>query len=141
METSRNLETLLAIDVGEKRIGVARAHLSVPFPGPLTTLEDPENFVDDIVRLCQEEKAAALIVGQPRGLNGQETAQTAAVRNFVATLEPKLSIPVYWSDEAVTSAKAEEELRARGKPYAKADIDALAAVYILEDFIKGNPKL
>jgi putative Holliday junction resolvase len=139
MVASPKFESLLAIDVGEKRIGVARAHLDALFPSPLTTLQNPESFVDDIVRLVAEEKAAALIVGLPRGLSGQETNQTTTVRDFVSRLQPELTIPVYWRDEAVTSEKAEAELRSRGKPYAKADIDALAAVYILEDYIKDNP--
>jgi putative Holliday junction resolvase len=141
METRRNFETILALDVGEKRIGVARAHLSALLPAPLTTLEQPELFIDDIVSLVASEKAAALVVGLPRGLSGQDTPQTETVRHFVEGLEPKLDIPVYWSDEAVTSEKAEAELRSRGRPYAKADIDALAAVYILEDYIKEHPQL
>lgn len=138
METHRKLQVLLGLDVGEKRIGVARAHLDAPFPGPLTTLENPDEFLTDIVRLVAQEGAAALVIGLPRGLNGQETAQTAWVRDFVARLQPQLDIPVYWRDEAVTSVRAEAELRGRGKPYQKADIDALAAVYILEDYIKDN---
>jgi putative Holliday junction resolvase len=140
METNHKYETVLALDVGEKRIGVARAHLSALFPQAVTTLEHPERFADDIAALCESEQASALVVGLPRGLGGQDTAQTAKVREFVAALEPRLQIPVYWSDEALTSEKAEAELRGRGKPYVKADIDALAAVYILEDYIKEHPE-
>jgi putative Holliday junction resolvase len=136
MEAPRSLDTILALNVGTKRIGVARAHLDTSFPAPLTTLAQPERFIDDIVMLSQSEKAAAVVVGLPRGMNGQETQQTHIVRDFVATLEPRLQIPVYWTDEAVTSEQAESELRRRGKPYTKADIDALAAVYILEDYLK-----
>ena len=133
-------ETLLALDVGEQRIGVARARLDALFPQPLTTLENPERFVEDIAALCEAEKAAAIVVGLPRGLSGQDTAQTAAVQEFGKRLESVLAIPVYWNDEAVTSVAAETELRGRGKPYTKADIDALAAVYILEDFLSEHPE-
>ncbi|MDB5182051.1 MAG: putative Holliday junction resolvase, partial [Candidatus Saccharibacteria bacterium] len=76
METNPKLETLLALDVGERRIGVARAHLSVLMPQPLTTLDKPERFFDDIIALCTSEGASALVIGRPRGLNGQETEQT-----------------------------------------------------------------
>jgi putative Holliday junction resolvase len=141
METNPKYETILALDVGEKRIGVARAHLDALFPTPLTTLEQPERFIEDILGLAASEKASALVVGLPRGLDGQSTAQTAAVQTFVTKLETRLSIPVYWSDEAMTSAHAEAELRARGKPYTKANIDALAAVYILEDHLREHPEL
>lgn len=141
MKTSSKAETILALDVGEKRIGVARAHLSALFPQPLTTLQKPDTFLKDITMLCTTEKAAALIVGLPRGMNGQETAQTQTVKEFAEKLETAVDIPLYWMDEAVTSEKAEAELRRRGKPYAKSDVDALAAVYILEDFISSNPHI
>lgn len=139
METhNRKLETLLALDVGERRIGVARAHLDVLFPAPLTTLENPESFIDDVVELARQERAAGVVIGLPRGLSGQETEQTRTVQAFGARLESRLVVPVYWTDEAVTSEKAEAELRSRGKPYTKTDIDALAATYILEDYIKEH---
>lgn len=138
METD-SYETILALDVGERRIGVARAQLAAPFPSSLTTLDMPESFIEDIVMLCKKEKAGALVVGLPRGLSGQETQQTAFVQNFAKQLELVLDIPLYWIDEALSSVNAETELRERGRPYQKADIDALAAVFILEDFIKDNP--
>lgn len=139
METTPNKETILALDVGERRIGVARCRLDARFPGPLLTLDQPETFLADIARLVADEKAACLVVGRPRGLQGQETAQTAAVGSFVEELERQLDVPVYSVDEAVTSEKAEAELKQRGKPYTRGDIDALAATYILEDFIAEHP--
>lgn len=138
METTAKHETLLALDVGERRIGVARARLDVPFPQPLCTLDVPADFMAEIEKLCAGEKAAAVVIGLPRGLSGQDTAQTEAVRAFGTGLETRLGIPVYWIDEALTSAKAEAELRGRGRLYAKGDVDALAATYILEDFITNN---
>ncbi|HSH18375.1 MAG TPA: Holliday junction resolvase RuvX [Candidatus Saccharimonadales bacterium] len=128
-------ETILAFDVGARRIGVARAHLQALFPQPLTTLDAPDRFVEDIVALCQSERAGAIVIGLPRGMSGQDTAQTTAVRAFGERLQEQLQIPVYWTDEALTSAKAEAELQMRGRPYVRGDIDALAATYILEDFI------
>lgn len=140
MQAATNKETVLSLDVGEKRIGVARSHLSINLPSPLTTLQHPERFTQDIKDLCKNERAAALVIGLPRSLSGEETPQTATVRKFGASLELELDIPVYWVDEAVTSRQAEAELLARGKPYSKSDIDALAAVYILEDFLRDNPE-
>jgi putative Holliday junction resolvase len=73
-------------------------------------------------------------------MQGQSTDQTRTVEAFGKQLEERLTIPLYWIDEALTSQKAEIELRSRGKPYSKGDIDALAATYILEDFLKAHPK-
>lgn len=141
METHRKLTTILALDVGERRIGVARAHVDAPFPSPLTTLANPETFIEDIVHLTHNEDAAAVVIGLPRDLKGNETAQTRHVSEFGKKLEAELTIPVYWTDEAVTSVQAEATLKAYGKPYAKEDIDALAATYILEDFVTEHPEV
>ncbi len=85
--------------------------------------------------ICTERAVSQLVAGLPRGLDGQETAQTAYARNFAEAISQQLQLPVYYQDEAVTSRQAEAELQARGKPYAKGDIDALAATYILEDYL------
>lgn len=138
--------TVIALDVGEKRIGVASAHLSVGFANPLLTLDDPATFIDDIIKLCVECDAVGLVVGMPRGLNGQDTAQTTFVRLFAARLSDIMKragqeIPLYWVDEALTSVKAEAELRSHKKNYVKGDIDALAATYILEDYLSQRPSM
>lgn len=129
---------VIALDIGEKRIGVAVAGVSALLPRPLTTLKNNDNIQQDIISLLAQERAVALVVGLPRGLQGQQTQQTRSVEAFGHALEQHLSIPLYWQDEAVTSRQAKEELNARGKPYEKGDIDALAATYILEDFIREH---
>lgn len=130
--------SVIALDVGEKRIGVAQAGLPALLPRPLKTLANTSQIWHDLVGLVQEERAVAVVIGLPRGLQGQETAQTRTVELFGHELGQHLSVPLYWQDEAVTSRQAEAELKARGKPYAKGDIDALAATYILEDFLREH---
>ena len=133
----------LALDVGERRIGIASARLDVRHAGPLGTLHDPETFIADVLAQCRMHSAAWLVIGLPRGLDGQDTAQTQAVRAFGDKLTHELersglTIPVYWIDEALTSHKAKEELQNRRRPYAKGAVDALAATYILEDFLVSH---
>lgn len=125
---------LLALDVGGARIGVAVASSIARIAHPLTTLNYSETVVDEIGQIIKDEGVGILVVGLPRNLSGQETGQTASVQEFAKKLE-SLGLPINFQDEAVTSAKAEAELQARGKPYTKADIDALAATYILDDFL------
>jgi putative Holliday junction resolvase len=131
--------SLLALDVGERRIGVAMASLQARIASPHTTLLRGDTSLDDIQALVDQHQAALVVVGLPRGLDGQHTAQTKAVEAFKAELDRVLSVPIHWQDEAVTSRQAEAELIARGKPYKKGDIDALSATYILEDFMRDNP--
>lgn len=136
-----NPNTALALDVGTKRIGVAVASLIARFPRPHTTLINDENFIENLNALIKNEGAGVLVVGLPRGMNGQDTDQTRYVQEFVARLQKTVTLPVHFQDEALTSVKAEAELDARGKMYQKGDIDALAAMYILEDFLNTGAKL
>jgi len=129
---------ILAFDVGAVRIGVARASTLVQLPEPLTTIPNDETVWEAIVGLCATYNAVTAVVGLPRGLDGQETTQTEVARVFADRLLAMVRIPVVLQDEAVTSRKAEEELAARGKPYVKGDIDALAATYILEDYLHAQ---
>ncbi len=137
--TSRTHSSLLALDVGERRIGVAIASIIARLPRPLTTLANDGKFADELSRLLADNDAATLVVGLPRGLDGQHTAQTQYVESFIEGLNLKPQAAVYWQDEALTSRKAEAELDKRGKPYAKGDIDSLSATYILEDFLRDHP--
>jgi len=129
----------MALDVGERRIGVAIAGSQARLASPLTTLANARGIMGDIQKLVYEHNAFALVVGLPRGLSGQHTAQTMEVEKFKSVLERHLNIPVYWQDEALTSRQAETELQSRGKPYQKEDVDSLSATYILEDFIRDHP--
>lgn len=127
----------LALDVGTVRIGMARANGVIRIAEPLAALLEGDSVIDDIRRLASEHHVTELIVGWPRNLAGQETAQTHYVATFIDRLTP-LGMVVHKQDEAATSLKAEAELRRRGAPYAKGDIDSLSAVYILEDYLQES---
>lgn len=130
---------ILAIDVGEKRIGVAIANSLSRLPAPLRTVEGGNNALQSVLELAREHNASAIVVGLPRGLNGQETSQTGVIREFVDLLKNSTPVPVFLQDEAGTSKKAEKELADRGVRYNKTHVDALAATYILEDYLGENP--
>ncbi len=133
---------LLGLDIGSHRIGVALTRPDVTIAQPLTTLIVPPEgtlvVIKQIVDLVQDHTVGMVIAGWPRGMAGQSTDQTRTVEAFVAQLRAVLSVPVELQDEALTSQKAEAELSARKKPYAKADVDALAATYILDDYIQEH---
>jgi putative Holliday junction resolvase len=128
----------ISLDVGEKRIGVAIAHRANGFPAPLTTLVNDDGVINHLRKICHKNDIGEIVVGLPRGLDGQDTAQTRYCQLFADSVSRELGLPVYLIDEAVTSAKAEAELAARGARFSKEDIDALAATYILEDFIRNK---
>jgi putative Holliday junction resolvase len=133
-------KSLMALDIGEARIGVAMANMIAKLPNPLTTIKNDDSVFDTIGSLLSKHDAAAIVVGLPRGMDSQNTSQTRSVEEFVNKLRAHTELPIYWQDEALTSKKAEAELNAKGKPYSKEDIDSLAATYILEDFISSQLK-
>lgn len=127
--------TILALDVGEVRIGAATANLASRLPQPWGVIEHPQNVADIINSLITEHNIVAIVVGLPRGLDGQETPQTKLVRAFTDKLKQKVHLPFYFQDEALTSVQAEQELNQTKTKYNKGDVDALAATYILSDFL------
>jgi putative holliday junction resolvase len=129
------ISNIIALDVGDKRVGVARANSIARLPSPLVTLTRGDNFWLALEKLVADESAGVIVVGLPRNLEGNDTAQTKMAREFIVELKKRFDIPVETTDEALTSHKAEKELNARGKTYNKGDIDALAATYILEDYL------
>jgi len=135
-------KSVLALDVGSKRVGVAVASLQARLPRPLVTLQVTDNGVLPALEdLIKSEDVGRLVVGLPRGMEGQSTAQTESTLEFSKALQQHFNLPIDMQDEALTSIRAEEELRKRGKPYKPGDIDALAATYILEDWLLTHKEL
>lgn len=126
--------SIIALDVGTVRIGVAIANTIARLPSAHMTLTNDEQVIDKIVQMIQSESVERIVVGLPRNLSGEDTDQTRYCRAFADKLRQYSTIE--FQDEALTSAQAEAELKRRGKPYQKGDIDALAAVYILDDYLK-----
>jgi len=141
MQSQTTNNTIIALDVGERRVGVALVDMRARLPHPLTTLERGETMMAQLQDIIREHRVGKVVVGLPRGLDGQHTAQTHAVEAFAVELSHATSLPLYSQDEAVPSRQAEEELKGRGKPYKKGDIDALSATYILEDFVRDHPEV
>lgn len=132
------MSSILALDIGDKRIGVALADIDAPFPAPLTTLLASDQLVPILHKLLRQHRVVGLVVGLPRNQKGEKTAQTTHVASVVELLKIPSEVQLFWQDESLTSVKAEAELQKRKKPYSKEAIDALAATYILEDFIKSD---
>jgi putative Holliday junction resolvase len=134
---------VLGLDVGDKRVGVALCLLMLGVAAPLTTLNRDESTIENIRQICADEAVETIVVGVPRGLDGQDTDQTAKTRAFITDLKAAVSQEVIEQDEALTSVQAESWLNQHKKTYVKADIDAVAASIILQDYVdmqnsKGN---
>lgn len=130
------MTNILALDVGTVRIGVAAADTTVPVAVPLATLDVDGSELDKLRELVRERSVQTVVVGYPRNQSGDPTDQTAVSEAFGQKV--KEFADVEFQDESLTSVTAEQRLKASGKPYVKADIDAFAAVIILQDYLESH---
>lgn len=126
---------ILALDVGQARVGVAIAGNQARLPRALTTLKADNSLLDNLAELVSSENVSEIIVGLPRNLSGEDTEQTGLTRDFADQLKTRVSVPIYFQDEALTSHMAAAELREYKRTRPEITLDSLAAVYILEDYL------
>lgn len=125
----------MGLDIGTKRIGLAYGDSVSQIAMPITTVITEGCEPGLIKELAREYGVTDFVVGRPRNQQGNETAQTKIVKDYADEFLQGLRMPLHWQDESLTSVIAEERLKARGKPYAKDQIDSEAATIILQDFL------
>lgn len=129
--------TLICLDVGEKRIGVAVADTGIRIAVPFITVEVDGSEIQTIGEIILKENADIIVVGYPRNQQGEATAQTKYVEAFATRLED-FDKKIVFQDESLTSVLAEQRLISHKRPYTKGDIDAQAAAIILQDYLEAN---
>lgn len=130
-------KALLALDVGERRIGVAVADSAVRIAIAHGAIEVDGNELKELARIVATEGTDVIIVGYPRNQSGEPTAQTAYAEEFARQIRD-FAPQVVFQDESLTSVMAEGRLKARKRPYTKGDIDAEAAAIILQDYMEQH---
>lgn len=134
---------LIALDVGSKRIGVAKADSAVRIAIPYSAVEVDGNEFKKIASLARAWDINSFVIGLPRNSQGEETEQSRYVRKFAQRLKREIDgAKVCFQDESLTSVEAEKRLKNRKKGYKKGDIDSEAAAIILQDFLEqktGKP--
>ena len=127
--------TVLGLDIGDSRIGIARAHTFAKLPEPVTVLDALKNDpFTQIAHLIKDTDAQALIIGLPKLASGSDSDQTLKVRAFVAKLASTISLPMYFVDEAYSSQDADKYIRQQQPKIASND--AIAACVILERYFR-----
>ena len=130
---------MLALDVGDKRIGVALCDPLEILSSPLTTIERKNDgkVFEEIALLINEYKVERIIVGLPRLPDGALGTQAQRTQSFVDELEQNTDIPIEMHDERYSTDLAQQLLRdAGGTPkQIKQKKDAAAAALILQWYI------
>lgn len=120
---------MLGLDLGMSRTGVARINVVARIPEPLQPIVMTELFCEQVHQLVKDLDVSVLVVGMPRGLDGQETEQTKWAESMLAQLEDIVGVPVFSVDEAGTTIAAE------ARAVVGQSIDSVAAGIIAEDFL------
>ena len=135
----------MALDYGERRIGVAVSDPTRTIASPLTTLTRRPGKRPpwaEIAKIVEEQEVDAAVVGLPLDLSGDETEWTKEVRGFGDDLARRTGLPVHWVDERLTSVAAERAVRGMGLKKSEREqkerIDAAAAALILEAFLRSG---
>lgn len=114
-------QEILGLDIGQKHTGIARASNIARLAEPLRSVTTAE-VVKTLNKYAKEHSIEAIAVGLPRNLAGEDTDQTAWLRDWVDKNKDRIEAPLYWQDEALSSRQAGGD-------------HALAAAIILQDFL------
>jgi len=124
------LNNLLAIDYGERFLGIAIRTLKTTIPIPLKVIDSKKETINKSIQLIiKEYDINEIIIGYPIGLNNSENRMTKLVNIFIEEIG-KFNIPIYKIDERLSSKLFSDGSKDR--------IDDLSALEILESYIKQN---
>jgi putative Holliday junction resolvase len=131
--------SVLGLDIGHRRIGVAGCDRLGMFVTELTTLKQTSfaAVVEALSRLIEERQVTLLVVGLPYTMDGEIGQQAKRVQHFARRLSSVLQLPVEYVDERLTSFQAEQMLLAEGISPSrnKGLIDRKAAAIILQQWL------
>ncbi len=136
-----NSERILAIDYGEKRIGIAISDPLKIFAIPLTTILNNKNFWNEFIKIFEKYNIVEIILGYPLKEDGTKSSITLKVEEFENKLKNKIKLPVKLVDERYSSSIAAEQIiesvKSKKKRRDKSLIDKNAAAVILSDFLNN----
>jgi putative Holliday junction resolvase len=139
---------ILALDVGDRRIGLAACGAARSIAAPLGALRRKglAAGIAAVIKAAQEQQAGLILVGLPLLLDGAIGAQAQRTLDFcdalrLALAEAGLPLPVETWDERFSSVEAERLMREAGRQPSRdrARLDATAAAVILQSYLDAHP--
>jgi len=130
---------ILAVDPGEKRLGLAISDPSGMIANPLKVIQHISRPLDaaQIVQIAQEQDAGLIVVGQALDSEGQPTPASRRSARLAVAIRAQTSIPVILWDESHSTQAAQQARRAIGarRNQRGGHLDELAATYILQTYL------
>lgn len=134
--------TVLGIDPGSKRVGVAVSDAGDTVALPLTVVQrsGDDSYVDDLAEIARAREVDRIVVGLPRRLDGTDGPEAQEAVDLAGVLRARLGLPVHLVDERFTTRIAESALSA-GKVSARKQrpvVDKVAAALLLQGFLDSE---
>jgi putative Holliday junction resolvase len=134
---------VLAIDFGDRRIGLAKSDPMGILASGLDTLiwkDDISVPVSHILELTKQYKVEKIVLGMPRNMDGTYGARAKATEQFAEALKKLVDIEIIYWDERLTTASAMITLRDQGKKGSrdKGAVDRAAACHILQSYLDSK---
>lgn len=133
---------VLALDIGEKRVGIATCDPAESVATPLCVLpaEEVTGGARSFKRLLEDWEPEMFLCGLPKSLSGEEGPQAERIRTIADTLESDYGIPVEYSDERLSSAEAKRSLRDEGydERSMRGKVDMIAASLFLQSWLDAR---
>ncbi len=130
---------ILALDIGDKRTGVAISDPSGRIATPLTVLETSQQTRADseLARIVGEYDVESIVVGLPRSLDGELGPQARHVQALAAKMARFLRVPIEYTDERLSSAEAVRRMREAGESERsmRGRVDMVAASVFLQTYL------
>ncbi len=126
----------LGIDFGTKRIGLAVTYASLVEPLEVISYQEIGQALNRIVEICEEHHVEQIVIGISEG----EMADKTEV--FIGSLREKLTLPIFTTDETLSSQEVLSKLASQGKQHSgpkSGPIDHYAAAIILDEWLSTRP--
>ncbi len=132
----------MALDIGEKRVGVAVSDPDERVASPVCVIAADEVLANGrSFRIVLEDwEPELLLCGLPMTLSGEEGPQAERVRGFAATVAKNTGIPLEFADERLSSAEAKRSLREKGlsEKAMRGKVDMIAASIFLQSWLDAR---
>lgn len=130
----------LSIDYGKKRIGLAVGQVIPKGAGVIDGAAGVDKIVSEIEKVCLENEVEGIVIGLPRKASGDLGELAPEIDLFVQSLKKKLSLPVYFEEEDLTSVEAEDFFKEHKVEFDRKSgkVDELAAILILERYLSKD---
>lgn len=126
---------ILALDLGQKKIGLAIGSSFGLSSTPLMVLENNPDLLPKLSKVITDNQIDLIIIGRPRNIDGSNTDQTVKIIAMGKELMEKLKIKNYLFEDEFLSSKRANEIISQSKKYRASDEDMVAASLILDDYL------